>query len=211
MNPLRCVCSLLIALLAFIFFSCLNEEVTGTSSEEGNAIIAGRLVDESGTPVKGAKVLILSSDYNPLPDLAKKTDLFDILYTDENGEFKSDSLPVISSNRADENLALICKSRSHLHLSRLTRFYLQLNRPEVALFSLWALRELIALAEKQKEAQHFTRNGLQLMGLVDEKQHGQIRQVLVVPSGIEAKVSGRISGIDEEGNPGKGGETCPKR
>ncbi|MFC1586162.1 6-bladed beta-propeller [Fibrobacterota bacterium] len=42
-----------------VLFGCFEEEkVTGTSSEEGNAIVAGRLVYEDGTPAAGAKVYI---------------------------------------------------------------------------------------------------------------------------------------------------------
>ena len=48
------------------------------------------------------------------------------------------------------------------------------------------------------------------MGLEDKKRYSHIRQVLVVPGGIEAKVGDRISGIDDEGNPNKGGEPCSK-
>ena len=117
---------------------------------------------------------------------------------------------MISSNQTNETLALIQHFGSHLHLSRLLKSYLQLNKPEVVSFARWALRELIPQASNQKKTQHFTRNGLQLMGLEDNNRHRHIRQVLVVPGGIEAKVGGRISGIDDEENPNKGGEPCQK-
>ena len=122
---------------------------------------------------------------------------------------KSNSLPVISSSQTNELLALIQHFRSPIQHSRLLKYYFHLNKPEIATFARWALRELIPQAARQKKTQHFTRNCLQLMGLEDKKRYSHIRQVLVAPGGIEAKIGGRISGIDDEGNPKKGGEPCP--
>jgi hypothetical protein len=48
------------------------------------------------------------------------------------------------------------------------------------------------------------------MGLIEKKPRHHIRQVLVAPGGMEARVSGRISGIDEDRNPIKGGDPCSK-
>ncbi len=122
---------------------------------------------------------------------------------------KQNSLPMISSNPTNDLLDFFHNAPSHLHLSQLLSCYLQLNKPEVVAFTHWAIREVIPQADKQKKTQHFTRNGLQLMRLEDKKRHQHIRQVLVVPGGIEARIAGRISGIDEEENSSKGGEPCP--
>ncbi len=125
--------------------------------------------------------------------------------------FKNDTLPVSSSNPTSDVLDLIQLFRSQPHLSRLLRCYLQLNQPEVASFARWALRELIPQATREKKTQHFTRNGLHLIYLDDKQRYEHLRQILVVPGGIEAKTGYRISGIDDEEDPVKGGESCPKR
>ena len=124
---------------------------------------------------------------------------------------KNDALPISSSHQTGDVLDLIQLFRSQPHLYGLLRCYLQLNKPQVVAFARWALRELIPQATREKKTQHFTRNGLHLIYLDDKKRYKHLRQILVVPGGIEAKTGSRISGIDEEEDPVKGGEPCPKR
>jgi N-acetylneuraminic acid mutarotase len=90
------------------FISCLFDEAAGTASETDNvSTIAGRLVDEDNNPVNNAKVQIISVDHNPYSTLSKKSEVVDIAYTDEKGEFRTDSLPDGTYNvlgEKDENL-----------------------------------------------------------------------------------------------------------
>ncbi|MFC1586421.1 hypothetical protein ACFL5V_12810 [Fibrobacterota bacterium] len=89
---MKIYCILFITLLIYGCFSDKPTETTSNTETENVATIAGRLVDENDNPAKNAKVTIYTADHNPNPVLAKKAEIIDIVRTDDNGEFQTDSL-----------------------------------------------------------------------------------------------------------------------
>ena len=72
---------------------------------------------------------------------------------------KLNSLPVISSNETNKLLALILHFQSSIQHSGLLKYYLHLNKPEIATLACWVLSDVVPQEARQKKTQHFTGNG----------------------------------------------------
>jgi hypothetical protein len=93
------LCLLILAGLLSIIGCNKNKDITGNTSETGNALVSGRLYNEDNTPAVGAKVHFVRTGYDPYHNtLSKAFVKSDSATTDTNGVYKTNNLDMGTYN-----------------------------------------------------------------------------------------------------------------